>query len=330
MNQQISELLNQKKIQSEDYNPKLAKLLKFGRIFLSWPTVIGSVIIFLTIVMMLLSLLPAYDMKNIPKGESYRRPSLKHSMGTDSNGRGILSKLIASSGAYFFPSLLALSIALSAGVFFGSISGYYTPEGCPKGAREKMHILSLPWFLSGGDHLIRYGFDLINSLPQLALIFLICATVSTNIYWITGALGVMGAMKLGSLLRNEIIALRQEEYVEAAIELGLSDATILRRHLLLTRLSPLLISQAFYIFAEVILVETTLRFFFQIIPDAENSWGKLLVDAQNLIFTLLPIRQLGKEPVHLWWFWFFPALLIVANIIAFYLLADAFSVKREI
>ena len=88
--------------------------------------------------------------------------------------------------------------------------------------------------------------------------------------------------------------------------------------------------QAFHLFAAVILVETTLRFFFQIIPDADTSWGKLLVDAQDKIFTLVgPIRELGPELVHLWWFWFFPALLIAANIIAFYLLADAFSVKRE-
>jgi ABC-type dipeptide/oligopeptide/nickel transport system permease subunit len=316
---------------------------KFIGTLLSLPTAFGGVVCLLTAVMILVSLLPGWELQDLPKGERYQRPSLQHPMGTDSSGRDILKQLTAASDAYLLPGLLAIGIALSFGVILGCLAGYYTPEGRPAGAREtgRLSLLRhLPWkermhrildgALSRLDFPIRYGFDLTNALPQLAFIFLICATVSTNFFVIATALGVMGAMKLGGMLRNEIIALRREEYVEAAIELGLSDFTILRRHLLLTRLSPLLISQAFHLFADLVLVETTLRFFFQIIPDAETSWGKLLVNAKNLIFTLHPaIRGVSKEPIHLWWFWFFPALLITMNIIAFYLLADAFSVKRD-
>lgn len=269
-------------------------------------------------------------MENLPREEKYQPPSFRNPMGTDEYGRDILSKLIASSKAYFLPSLLAVGIALTFGTLFGSVSGYYTPEGQPENAKEKIRFFSSSMFLYGLDLVLRYSFELINSLPRLAMIFLICATVSTNFYWIAVTLGVMGAMKLGDLLRNEIISIRQEEYIEAAIELGLKDRTIISRHLLRTRLFPILISRVFHLLADLILVETTLRFFFGIIPDTEYSWGKLLVSAKNKIFTLHPpIRGVSREAIHLWWFWFFPTLLIVANIIAFYLLADAFSVERE-
>ena len=315
---------------------------------------IGSIVIFFTIGMMALSLLPVFFNKNIHRASSHQPPSLLHIMGIDRSGRGIFSQLVSSSKAYFLPGLLSISISLLGGTLLGATSGYYTIAGQPEGLREKMRVFSPSGIVVILDGFIRYVFELINSLPRLALIFLVSATVSTDFLWIAGTLGIMGAMKLGSQLRSEVILLRQEAYIEAAVELGLPDLIILGRHLLWTRLLPLLVSQACYLFAEVILIETTLRFFFQIIPDGTSSWGKILVDNKNYIFTRQGISESIKQKSHsmfetrtlkttssknhlwwldskrhLWWLWFFPALFIVFNIISLYLLADAFGRQND-
>ena len=327
------------------------KILKSSKL-LSAKT-IGNIVIFLTISMMVLSLLPIFSDKNILRVSDHQPPSLRHIMGVDRSGRGVFSQLVSTSKAYFLPGLLSISISLLGGTLLGATSGYYTTAGQPEGLREKTRVLSPSGIVVILDGLVRYIFELINSLPRLALIFLVCATVSTDFLWIAGTLGIMGAMKLGSQLRSEVILLRQEAYIEAAVELGLPDLIILGRHLLWTRLLPLLVSQACYLFAEVILIETTLRFFFQIIPDGTSSWGKVLGDNKNYIFTRQGIESIKQRSHsifetrtlkttssknylwwldsrrHLWWLWFFPALFIVSNIISLYLLADTFGRQND-
>lgn len=301
--------------------------------------ILPSIIIGLSLMMILLSLFSPFDIESLARDASFQRPfSWRHPLGTDEFGYDLLRKLIASSRAYLIPCLIATGLTLSLGTFLGCLSGYYDPS---VGLRD--------YYLSPSQHItlllhlalnkfIQYIFYLVEALPQLAFILLGCLVISTHIYandlgafnpymyWIAASLGLMGAIKLGNLIRSEIISLRQESYIEAAVELGLTDMKIIWRHLLKTRLKFLVISRLFHVCAEVVLIETTLRFLFHTIG-IRHSWGKMLVDAKMWIFNKQVIRHLSSDAIHLWWLWFFPALMICLNIIAFYLLAEAFSPK---
>ena len=299
--------------------------------------ILPSIILGISFIMILMSLFSVFDIDKLNRDKPFQKPfSWQHPLGTDEFGYDLLQKLISSSPAYLIPCLIASCITLSVGGFLGCVSGYYSPDS---GLRDyylsrSEHAMLL--FQSLSNRIIQYIFYLVEALPQLAFILLGCLVISTHtytneshefnpyMYWIAVSLGIMGAMKLGNLIRSEIISLRQESYIEAAVELGLTNAKIIWRHLLKTRLKFLIISRLFHVCAEVVLIETTLRFLFHTIG-VKNSWGKILVDSKMWIFNKQVIRHLGSDAVHLWWLWFFPALLICLNIIAFYLLAEAFS-----
>ena len=299
--------------------------------------ILPVIIIIISLMMIVLSLSSTFGLDSLAKDTPFQRPfSWKHPLGTDEFGYDLLQKLIASSRAYLAPCLIASGLTLCFGTLLGCISGYYTPSVGMKG-----YYQSLDQHIAGLLHLafnkfIQYIFYLIESLPQLALILLGCLVISTRIsadssntfdpymHWIAISLGLMGAMKLGNIIRNQIISLRRETFIEAAVELGLTDMKIIWRHLLKTRLKFPIVSHLFHVCAEVIFTETTLRFLFHTIG-VKHSWGKMLVDAKMWIFNKQVVRHLGSDPIHLWWLWFFPALIICLNIIAFYLLAEAFS-----
>jgi len=235
-------------------------------------------------------------------------------------------------------------ITVLTGCSLGSLAGYFSRGPSPIRSRRE-------WALSWMDPPTRYVFELLDAAPRLVVIFLLYAALPDRLrtfYAVSAAVGLTGGMRLGGVIRSEVISLRRRDDIEAAVELGLRDTSIVWRHLLTTRLRPLTIAHAFQVAAEVMLVETTLRFFFPSFG-VPNSWGDLLIQARGNVFRSAPYvakpgsggavaaaasapvrgRGMGLEEVaevaHLWWLWVFPAAFITANIIALYTLSDAVS-----
>jgi peptide/nickel transport system permease protein len=216
-------------------------------------------------------------------------PSVHHWMGTDELGRDVLSRTIYGARVSL---LVGVSVVLGAGVLglaLGSLAGYF-----------------------GGtfDHFV--NIILINSFlsfPGILLAIAFAAFLGPGLDKVILALTITGWAGYARLARAQVLKVRETEFVLAAKSLGASHARILLRHLLPNTLQPVLI-QATIGMAGAILAESTLSFLGLGVVAPTPSWGAMLNDARNHLF----------DAPHLV---LFPALGIMAAVLAFNLLGDA-------
>jgi peptide/nickel transport system permease protein len=177
-----------------------------------------------------------------------------HLLGTDFMGRDILSRLIIGIQAYFLPGLLAIAIALIAGTLFGVLAGY-------RGG--------------GFDTATTYISNLLNSFPRLVLILLMVAAFKPDIYTVMMVVGITNIPAVASLIRSKILFLKQKNFIEAAVALGLRNKIIIFKHILWHNCRAILIIQATLGMAEAILMETSLSylgFVFRSRPHLGATW----------------------------------------------------------
>jgi peptide/nickel transport system permease protein len=216
-------------------------------------------------------------------------PSPAHWMGTDQLGRDVLSRILF--GARVSLSV-SISVVLGAGIIgltIGSLAGYFGG-----------------WF----DRIVNTV--LINaflSFPGILLAIAFAAFLGPGISKVILALVITGWAGYARLARAQILQAREMEYVLAARSLGASHSRILIRHLLPNILQPVLV-QATIAMAGAILAESTLSFLGVGVLAPMPSWGAMLNDAKSHLF----------DAPHLV---IFPALAVMAAVLAFNLLGDA-------
>jgi peptide/nickel transport system permease protein len=216
-------------------------------------------------------------------------PSASHWMGTDQLGRDVLSRILF--GARVSLSV-SISVVLGAGIVgltIGSLAGYFGG-----------------WF----DRIVNTV--LINaflSFPGILLAIAFAAFLGPGIGKVILALIITGWAGYARLARAQFLQARELEYVLAARSLGASHLRILVRHLLPNILQPVLV-QATIAMAGAILAESTLSFLGLGVLAPMPSWGAMLSDAKSHLF----------DAPHLV---IFPALAVMAAVLAFNLLGDA-------
>ena len=213
-------------------------------------------------------------------------------LGTDFMGRDILSRLIVGIQAYFLPGLLAILIALCFGTGFGVLVGY---------RGEKF------------DTGITYFTNLVDSFPRLVLILLVIAAFKPDIYYIMLVVGLTNVPVVASLVKGKIQFLKQKNFIEADIALGLPTRIIIFRHILWHHCRSLLIIQATLGMAEAILIETSLSYLGFGVQEPTPSWGNMVQSGANYFMQ-------GK-----FWPSTAPALAILFTILAFHLLGDGLN-----
>jgi len=213
-------------------------------------------------------------------------------LGTDFMGRDILSRLIVGIQAYFLPGLLAILIALCFGTGFGVLVGY---------RGEKF------------DTGITYFTNLVDSFPRLVLILLVIAAFKPDIYYIMLVVGFTNVPVVASLVKGKIQFLKQKNFIEADIALGLPTRIIIFRHILWHHCRSLLIIQATLGMAEAILIETSLSYLGFGVQEPTPSWGNMVQSGANYFMQ-------GK-----FWPSTAPALAILFTILAFHLLGDGLN-----
>jgi peptide/nickel transport system permease protein len=216
-------------------------------------------------------------------------PSAAHWMGTDQLGRDILSRIIFGARVSMLVSVSVVLGAGIAGLAVGAIAGYFGG-----------------WF----DHFV--NIILINaflSFPGILLAIAFAAFLGPGIDKVIFALIVTGWAGYARLARAQVLQAKEMEYVLAARSLGASNARILVRHLVPNILQPVLV-QATIAMAGAILAESTLSFLGVGVLAPMPSWGSMLNDARSHLF----------DAPHLV---IFPALAIMAAVLAFNLLGDA-------
>ena len=215
-----------------------------------------------------------------------------HLLGTDFMGRDMLSRLIVGIQAYFLPGMLAISIAL----FFGSVLG----------------VLAGYW---GGmfDRAITYFTNLVDSFPRLVLMLLVIAAFKPDIWYIMLVLGITNVPVVASLIKVKILFLKQKNFIEADIALGVPTSTIILKHILWHNCRSILIIHATLGMAEAILMETSLSYLGFGVQEPTPSWGNMVQAGANYFMQ-------GK-----FWPSTAPALAILFTILGFHLLGDGLN-----
>lgn len=217
----------------------------------------------------------------------FAHSSSKHLLGTDEFGRDTFSRIVwgarASMQAGFFATMLALVIAVP----IGMIAGYYRG-----------------WI----DTVVARLTDVLLAFPFLILAVGLAAILGPSLLNATLALGIGAVPGLIRIARGETLALREEDYVPAAIANGANDLTILTRHIL-PNMTNTLIVQATVTIPAAIVGEAVLSFLGLGVQLPTASWGTMLQDAQSYL------TQAPRMAVY-------PGLAIVLAALAFNVLGD--------
>lgn len=181
-------------------------------------------------------------------------PSAAHWLGTDIFGRDLLTQIMFGGRISLAVGFIATAVALLIGVTWGAIAGYM-------GGRVDAVMMRLV--------------DIIYALPFMIFIILLMVVFGRNMLLLFLAIGAVEWLTMARIMRSQVQSLRQQEFVEAAISLGLPTATIIRRHLIPNALGPIIVYTTLTI-PSVMLLEAFLSFLGLGVQPPETSWGLLI------------------------------------------------------
>ena len=213
-------------------------------------------------------------------------------LGTDFMGRDMLTRLILGIQAYFLPGLLAVGVSLGLGSLLGVLAGY-------RGGHA--------------DTGVAYFSNLIDSLPRMVLMLLVIAAFRPNIYIIMLVFGITTAPTIALLVKSKVLMLKERNFIESAVALGLSPAIIIFKHILWYNCRALLLIQATIGMAEAVLLETSLSYLGFGVQEPTPSWGNMVQAGANYLMQ-------GN-----FWPSTAPAIAIMLTVLGFHLLGDGLN-----
>jgi len=216
-------------------------------------------------------------------------PSATHWFGTDELGRDILSRTIFGARISMIVAVSVVGLSLALGLVAGCLAGFYG------GVTDT--ILNV------------YVTNDFMSLPGILLAIAFVAFMGPGLVNVILALAISGWVGYARLVRGQVMAVKEREFVEAARALGASDLRVLCRHILPNIVQPLIVQAAIGM-AGAVLAEATLSFLGLGVPPPTASWGSMLNDARSHLF----------DSPHLV---FFPAMAVMLCVLSFNFIGDA-------
>jgi len=220
-------------------------------------------------------------------------------LGTDKYGRDILSRLLVGVRVSLAVGLVTVIISLTLGVLLGALAGYF---------RGRV------------DEIILWLINVVWSIPTLLLVFAITLMLGKGFWQVFVAIGLTLWVNVARIIRGQVLAMREREFVEAARALGYSHTRILFRHILPNVMSPVWVVCASN-FASAIVIEAGLSFLGVGVQPPMPSWGLMIKENYNFIITHNPMLALA------------PGLAIMLLVLAFNLLGnglrDALDVRTQ-
>lgn len=193
-----------------------------------------------------------YEEQNLRLGAS--APSAAHWLGTDTFGRDLLTRIVYGGRVSLMVGFIATAVALLVGVTYGAIAGYV-------GGRVDAMMMRLV--------------DIFYALPFMIFIILLMVVFGRNLFLLFLAIGAVEWLTMARIVRGQVQSLRQQEFVEAAISLGLAPRAIIFRHVIPNVLGPVVVYTTLTI-PQVMLLEAFLSFLGLGIQPPMSSWGLLI------------------------------------------------------
>ena len=216
---------------------------------------IGGITILLLIILAIFApwIAPySYSYQNLDIGAS--PPSAEHLLGTDVLGRDLLSRLLYGARISLLVGFVATGVALVIGVSWGIVAGYF-------GGRV--------------DSIMMRIVDVLYGLPFIIFIILLMVIFGRNIWLLFAAIGAVEWLTMARIVRAQVIGLKNQEFVQAAQVMGVSNFSMFRRHILPNILGPIAVYATLTI-PQVMLLEAFLSFLGLGIQPPMSSWGTLI------------------------------------------------------
>ncbi len=252
--------------------------------------VVGLVVIVLLIIIAVAAPLLAPSDPNQISLSAYREaPSSQHWLGTDAQGRDVLSRIIYATRISLSVGLVAVSIYVVIGTVLGGVAGYF-----------------------GGwvDSVIMRLADVVLSFPSIIVIITVVSILGPSILNVMLVIGLLGWPPIARLVRGEFLTLRGRDFVTASQMIGASSPRIIFRHILPNATTPIIVNATFGV-AQAILLEAGLSFLGLGVQPPTASWGNILNAAQS-------VTILEEMP----WLWLPPGAMIVLAVLAINFLGD--------
>lgn len=244
-------------------------------------------LVFLTLIALLTPWIApySYEEQNLELGAS--APSAAHWLGTDILGRDQLTRIMYGSRISLMVGFIATAVALTIGVLWGATAG----------------------FLGGRvDAIMMRIVDALYALPFTIFIILLTVVFGSSMLLLFLAIGAVEWLTMARIVRGQVLAIKKQEFVEAAISMGLSPARIISRHLIPNVLGPVIVYTTLTI-PSVILLESFLSFLGLGIQPPASSWGSLISSG---------VETMEEYP----WLLFFPGLVLTLTLFSLNFLGD--------
>lgn len=217
-------------------------------------------------------------------------PSWKHWLGTDQVGRDILSRVIYGTRVSLLVGFSSVGIGLAIGIILGLVSGYF-------GGWVDMIIMRLT--------------DIVMSFPYIMLILVFASIVGPGLLNMILILGFLNWPSVARLVRGNVLAIKEEDYIKASVVQGYGLFRILIKEILPNTVAPILVFATSGV-AWAILDEAALSFLGFGVQPPTASWGNMLEGAQS-------ITVLTSKP----WLWIPPGVAIILTVLSINFIGDA-------
>lgn len=245
------------------------------------------VIIILTFAAVFSPVLTQYDPDEINLSEIYQAPSWQHPFGTDMNGRDVFARVLYGARISMSVGFISSGLAGLIGVFIGAIAGFF-----------------------GGkiDNILMRLVDLVLCIPSFFLLLMVIAMLEPNIYNVMIVIAITSWPGLARMVRAEVLSVRERDYVQAAIALGIGRWRIIWRHIIPNVMAPVFVAVTLGV-ASAILVESGLSFLGLGVQPPTPSWGNILAQGRS-------VMQFA------WWMTLFPGLAIFVTVLGYNLVGE--------
>ena len=245
-----------------------------------------SLLVIMTLVIPLFNKNLAFDLNFL---EINQKPSLKHFLGTDSVGRDTFMRIMLGGRVSLLVGFVSVAFATIIGVVFGGLAGYF-------GGKIDMIIMRFT--------------DTIMCFPFLIIAMVLVAILGPSLRNTMIVIAILDWPNTARITRGEILKIRQQQFIEADVCLGIRTAKIIFQQIIPNAFSPIIVNATFNM-ANAIMTEASLSFLGLGVPLPQPTWGNMLKEASSLTI-------LKGMP----WLWLSPGFMIALTVLSINFIGD--------